>query len=153
GVRGAARAGDVVLGCIRFPGGGDRSLIAHVPARESGTVHAPAGLIIWALGSRPVVRVTVPDRNRTESRRAQRSSMIPKGDPERWKPVFGKDHAPTMTIRRKVITLEGAHDKRGANENARGVADGHRSSAIRYPDDSPDDRIGAAVRGQPWRHL
>jgi len=31
-------------------------------------------------------------------------------DPEKWIPVFGKDHAPTitysvMTIRRKVITL------------------------------------------------
>jgi hypothetical protein len=31
-------------------------------------------------------------------------------DPEKWTPVFGKDHAPAiswsgMTIRRKVITL------------------------------------------------
>jgi hypothetical protein len=34
----------------------------------------------------------------------------PEHDPEKWIPVFGKDHAPTisksaMTIRRKVIAL------------------------------------------------
>jgi hypothetical protein len=35
---------------------------------------------------------------------------LPERDPEKWIPVFGKDHAPPMhwsgmTIRRKIITL------------------------------------------------
>jgi hypothetical protein len=39
----------------------------------------------------------------------------PKHDPEKWDPVFGKDHAQTygydgMTIRRNVIPLSGGDD-------------------------------------------
>jgi hypothetical protein len=47
---------------------------------------------------------------RDEPTRISLPSMGLEHDPEKWMPVFGKDHAQTvsysvMTIRRKVITL------------------------------------------------
>jgi hypothetical protein len=47
---------------------------------------------------------------RHRGRRASAAQPALEHDPEKWIPVFGKDHAPTiswsaMTIRRKVIAL------------------------------------------------
>jgi hypothetical protein len=49
---------------------------------------------------------------------SKKSHPAPEHDPEKWVPVFGKDHAPTtswsgMTIRRKVISLQSMIPKSG----------------------------------------